>query len=78
LKYQIGQILEAISTLKSTNENRGVKNEEATSNSVVSQIGIISNQSHATQGDRMIHADFPPYGLPSGYVLPYKEYPEKK
>jgi len=43
LKDQMGQILEALVTLKSANENPVVRNEDATSsNPVVSQLGVMS------------------------------------
>jgi len=38
----------------------------------------MSIQSHANQGNTMIHAEFPLYGLPPSYVPPYEEYPEQE
>jgi len=66
LKDQMGQILEALTAMKSIKESPVVKNEEATSfNPVVQQIGMVPVP-------RLDHTRWPPYGVPPNYTPPYE------
>jgi len=67
LKDQMGQIVEALVTLKNMRDNSATKNDEATSsNPAMLQIGAL--QTNTVQGN----SGWPPYGLPLNYTPPYE------
>jgi len=55
-----------------------MKNAEATSSyTQAPQQGSLQVH-NSTQGNKANHVEFPPYGLPSGYVPHHEEYPEQE